>query len=307
LTALEWATTTRDPSLRRELLTFVVAGGGFSGVECMAAIEDLLHGALHYYPDLSPHDMKFMLVTLDPRLLPEVDKRLGAYVAEKFRKRQIDVRLGVGICAVTERSVTLTSGEVIPTRTAIWTGGIKVNPLLQSIDLPKDQRGALRVSGHLQVIDHPTIFALGDCAAVPRPDGHGFYTSTAQNALREGPVAAENIAALIRGSSALTTFKYRPIGSLASLGQRQAIAEIGGLRLSGLLAWFAWRTIYLAKMPTLANKTRIGLDWIKELITPVDTVQLPITRESVDGVMARHSVSAADAAPTAQMVSPPSA
>jgi NADH:ubiquinone reductase (H+-translocating) len=304
LTMLEWANTTRDPKLRRELLTFVMAGGGFSGVECIAALEDLLHGALKYYPDIPPDDMRFILAPLDQRLLAEVDERLGAYVVEKFRKRDIDVRLGVGVSAVTERSATLTTGEVIPTRTVIWTGGIKVNPVLQSVDLPKDQRGALKVNRRLQVINHPTIFALGDCAAVPLPSRQGFYTSTAQNALRQGPVAAENITALIRGSSALKTFKYRPLGSLASLGQRQAIAEIGALRLSGLLAWFAWRTIYLAKMPTLANKIRVGLDWIKELITPVDTVQLPIIRENLGVVLARHSANttSSNEAPSAPTV-----
>jgi NADH dehydrogenase len=131
----------------------------------------------------------------------------------------------------------------------------------------------------LEVIGHSNIFALGDCAAVPLPTGQGLYTPTAQNALQQGLVAAENIAALISGSRQLKSFTFQPKGSLASLGQRQAIAEIGNLRLSGLPAWLAWRAIYLAKMPTLANKLRVGLDWIKELVTPVDTVQLPIWSE----------------------------
>lgn len=281
LTLLELANTTRDPQRRREMLTFVMAGGGFSGVEGIAALEDLMHGALRYYPDITGEDMRFILTSLDQRLLTEVDPRLGAYVVERFRKRDIDVRLGVGLAAVTAHNATLTTGEVIPTHMVIWTGGIKVNPILQRVELPRDRRGALRVNGQLQVAEHPTIFAIGDCAAVPLPDGQGFYTPTAQNAIRQGSVAAENIAAQIRGACTLKAFRYRPIGSLASLGQRQAIAEIGNLRLSGLPAWLAWRAIYLAKMPTLADKVRVGLDWIKELITPVDTVQIPIVRESL--------------------------
>ena len=304
LAMLELANTTRDPQQRRELLTFVMAGGGFSGVEGIAALEDLVHGALRYYPDITPDDLRFILAPLGMRLLPEVDERLGAYVVEKFRKREIDVRLGVGVTAVSERSATLTTGEIIPTRTVIWTGGIKVNPVLQRVDLPRSKHGSLLVNKQLQVVDHPTIFALGDCAAVPLPDGQGFYTPTAQNAIRQGTVAAENVAALIRRAGRLKTFQYRPIGSLASLGQRQAIAEIGNLRLSGLLAWLAWRAIYLAKMPTLADKVRVGLDWIKELITPVDTVQIPLSKEDLGVALARHP---ANATPHAPLATPPSA
>ncbi|MGE5334325.1 MAG: NAD(P)/FAD-dependent oxidoreductase [Nitrososphaerota archaeon] len=281
LTMLELANTTRDPQRRRDLLTFVMAGGGFSGVEGIAALEDLIHGALRYYPDITRDDIRFILAPLETRLLSEVDERLGAYVVEQFRHRGIDVRLGVGVTAVSERSATLTTGEVIPTHTVIWAGGTKVNPVVQRFDLPRNTAGALLVNRRLQVVDHPAVFALGDCAAVPLPEGQGFYTPTAQNAIRQGAVAAENIAALIRGSTGLKTFRFRPMGSLASLGQRQAIAEIGNVRFSGLPAWLAWRAIYLAKMPTVANKVRVGLDWLKELITPVDTVQIPIHGENV--------------------------
>lgn len=296
LTMLELANTMRDPQQRRELLTFVMAGGGFSGVEGIAALEDLVHEALHYYPDIARDELRFILTSLETRLLMEVDERLGAYVVEKFRKRGIDVRLGVGVTAVSERSATLTTGEIIPTHTVIWTGGIRVNPVIQALGLPRSKQGNLAVNRRLQVVDHPTIFAVGDCAAVPLPGGKGFYTPTAQNAIRQGVVAAENIAALIRGSRGLKTFQYRPIGSLASLGQRQAIAEIGNLRFSGLPAWLAWRAIYLAKMPTLANKVRVGLDWLKELITPVDTVQIPINREVMGDVLARYGANTAPSA-----------
>jgi NADH dehydrogenase len=298
LTMLELANTTHNLKLRTELLTFVMAGGGFSGVEGIAALEDLLRGALHYYPDIHPHELRFILAPLEQRLLSEVDERLGAYVVRNFRRRDIEVRLGVGVSAVTEHSAILTTGDVIPTRTVIWTGGIRVNPVLQNFDLPKNKRGALQVNSRLQVIDHPNIFTLGDCAAVPLPNGQGLYTPTAQNALQQGLVAAENIAALISGSRRLKSFTFQPKGSLASLGQRQAIAEIGNLRLSGLPAWLAWRAIYLAKMPTLANKLRVGLDWIKELVTPVDTVQLPIwSEDSRDTASLLRADSAGDETP----------
>ncbi|MGO8950710.1 MAG: NAD(P)/FAD-dependent oxidoreductase [Ktedonobacterales bacterium] len=279
LTMLERAETTQDPKKRRELLTFVVAGGGFSAVEGIAALEDLAHGALRYYPAIRRGELKFILAPHGNRLLEQIDQRLGEYVVKKFSTRDIDVRLGVGVSDVTDRTATLTTGEIIPTRTVVWTAGIEVNPLLQGVDLPKDRHGALQVNNRLQVAGHPNIFALGDCAAVPVPDGQGFYAPTAQNAIREGPVAADNIAALLHNSGNLKAFDYRPIGSLASLGQRQAVAQIGRLQLSGLPAWFAWRGIYLAKLPTVADRVLVALNWITDLVAPVDIVQIPLGRQ----------------------------
>jgi NADH dehydrogenase len=236
--------------------------------------------------------MRFILAPHGKRLLEEVDPRLGEYVVEKFGQRTIDVRLGVGVNAVTDRSATLTTGEVVPTRMVIWTGGIMVNPVLHDVALPKNAHGAIVVDGQLQVPDHPTIFALGDCAAVPLPDGSGFYAPTAQNSERQGPVAAANIAAMIHGSSERRTFTFKPIGSLASLGHREAVAQIGNLRLSGLPAWFAWRGIYLAKLPTLTDKIRVGLDWLTDLFAPVDTVQIPIIRENLGATLTRLQLDA---------------
>jgi NADH dehydrogenase len=281
LTMLERADATTDARRRRELLTFVVAGGGYSGVEGIAAMEDLAFGALRYYPDIHPGELRFILAPHGARLLDQIAPELGDYAVEKFRQRTIDVRLGVGVTSVAEASVTLSNGEVIPTRTVVWTAGIEVNPVLQSVDLPKDRHGALQVNGQLQVRGHPNIFALGDCASVPMADG-GFYAPTAQNAIREGPIAATNVATLVRGSktAGIKTFDYKPIGSLASLGQRQAVAQIGPLRLSGLPAWFAWRGIYLAKLPTLGDKMLVFFDWITDLFAPVDIVQLQIDRNT---------------------------
>jgi NADH dehydrogenase len=276
---LEWAHTAPNPQTRRELLTFVVAGGGFSGVEGIAALEDLAHGALRFYPGIRPEEIRFILAPHGNRLLPEVDQRLGEYVVKRFQGRTIDVRLGVGVTEVTSRSATLTTGEVIPTRTVVWTAGIEVNPLLQNVNLPKDRHGALTVNNRLQVDGHPNIFAVGDCAAVPVSIGQGTYAPTAQNAIREGPVAAENIVGLIKKTGSLKAFEYQPIGSLASLGHRQAVAQIGRIQLSGLPAWFAWRGIYLFKLPTLADRMLVLLNWFTDLVAPVDVVQIPQGRQ----------------------------
>jgi NADH dehydrogenase len=273
----------------------------------IGALEDLAHGALRFYPGIRPSELRFILAPHGSRLLAEVDQRLGEYVVQKFKSRDIDVRLGVGVTAVTARSATLSTGEIIPTRTVVWTTGVEVNPVLQRVDLPKDRHGALVVNNRLQVEGHPHIFALGDCAAVPVPDGDGTYSLTAQNATREGPVAAKNVAAMVRKVGSLRAFDYKPMGSLASLGCRQAVAQIEQLHLSGLLAWFAWRGVYLFKLPTLADRMLVLLDWMTDLVAPVDIVQVPLGRKRFVGAMVPdESRTAAPPQPTAKEQQPAS-
>jgi NADH:ubiquinone reductase (H+-translocating) len=276
LEMLELASVSRDAELRRELLTFVFCGGGFSGIEGAAAIEDLVHEALRYYPAIAPDEPRFILAPHGDRLLAQIDERLGAYVLEAFRKRSVDVRLGVGVTAVTDRSATLSTGEVLPTRTVMWAAGIDVNPLLHDVDLPKDAHGALRVGRNLQVEGHDNIFALGDCAAVPTATPGAFYAPTAQNAEREGPVAAANILALLSGEPASHTFDYKPIGSLASLGHREAVAQVKGIKLAGVVAWLAWRGVYLGKMPRFSRKLQVALDWTGDLFSPAEITYVPM-------------------------------
>ena len=276
LEMLELAEASNDPDKRRELLTFVFSGGGFSGVEGAAAVEDLVHGALRYFKTIQPEEATFILTPHGDRLLAQIDEKLGQYVVKRLAKRAVDVRLGVGVTEVTERSATLSTGEVVPTRTVLWAAGIQVSPLLRDVDLPKDEHGAIQVDANLQVTGHDNVFALGDCAAIPTPDGKGFYAPTAQNASREGKVAGENLLALLRGDRPDRVFEYRPIGSLASLGHRQAVAQIKGLKLAGLPAWFLWRGIYLGKLPGFSRKFQVAVDWIGDLFSPVETTYFPL-------------------------------
>lgn len=276
LEMLELASVSHDPALRRELLTFVFCGGGFSGIEGAAAIEDLVHEALRYYPAIAPDEPRFILAPHGDRLLAQIDERLGDYVLAAFQKRRVDVRLGVGVTEVTARNATLSTGEVVPTRTVMWAAGIEVNPLLHDVDLPKDAHGAVQVGRNLQVAGHDNVFALGDSAAVPTATPGSFYAPTAQNAEREGPVAAANILALLRGAPADHTFDYKPVGSLASLGHREAVAQFKGVKLSGVAAWFMWRGVYLAKMPRFSRKLQVALDWTGNLFSPAEITYLPI-------------------------------
>lgn len=274
LLMLEQADASDDPALRRELLTFVAAGGGYAGLEGLGQLVDFVTKALRFYPSIRPEELRFILASRGKQLLEGIDERLGRYVVGRLEARGVEVRLGVTVSAVSDRSVHLSPGEALPTRTVLWAAGVEVNPLVRSLDLPRTEHGALRVTPTLQVVGHPHIFALGDCAAVPRAEG-GTYAPTAQHATRQAAHAAANLVAHIRGR-ALRPFRFRSLGSLASIGHYQAVAQIGGLPLAGLPAWLAWRAVYLAKLPSFDRKLRVALDWLLEWLLPTDVVQLPI-------------------------------
>jgi NADH:ubiquinone reductase (H+-translocating) len=276
LEMLELASVSHDPTLRRELLTFVFCGGGFSGIEGAAALEDLVHEALRFYPTIGADEPRFILAPHGDRLLAQIDERLGVYVLERLRRRGVDVRLGVGVDEVTARSATLSTGETVPTRTVLWAAGIEVNPLLRAVDLPKNTHGALQVGRNLQVSGHDNVFALGDCAAVPTAKAGSFYAPTAQNAEREGRVVAANIAASLHGRPAQSIFDYAPVGSLASLGHREAVAQVKGVKVTGVAAWLLWRGVYLGKLPRFSRKLQVTLDWTGDLFSPAEITYLPM-------------------------------
>lgn len=274
LATLELADITPDQADRRALLTFLAAGGGYAGVEGLGQLTDFIHKALRFYPNIDRSELRFILASHGKKLLEQVDDKLGRYVVTKLGERGVDVRLGVSVTEVTTASATLEPGGVLPTCTVLWAAGIAINPLLSQVPLPKDKRGAIQVEPTLRVVGHARVFALGDCAAVPRGDGT-FYAPTAQNALREGSTVAQNIAASI-ANMPLRRFRFNPIGSLASIGNYEAVAQVWNIPFSGLLAWFAWRAIYLFKLPDVGRKVRVLLDWILEFVLPTDIVQLPV-------------------------------
>ena len=274
LSMLELADVSTDPEERREMLTFVAAGGGYAGIEGLGQLIDFVEKALRYYPTLRREELRFILASRGDRLLEQIDEKLGKYVVDVLKDRGVDVRLGVTVTRVTERITELKPGGVIPTRTVLWAAGIAVNPLVVGLDLPKTKYGALKVEPTLQVVGHPNIFALGDCAAVPKT-GEETYAPTAQNAIRQAHFAAHNLVAAIRGGRQ-RPFQYTPIGSLASLGHFQAVAQIAGVPLRGFLAWFAWRTVYLFKLPELSRKIRVAVDWALDILLPTNIVQMPV-------------------------------
>ncbi len=272
---------------RESLLTFVVAGGGFAGVETIGSMNDFLKEALPYYPNLRPEMIRVVLVHPDEFVLPELGEELGRYASRKLAERGIEIRANTKIKAVTSHGVELTDGADIPTRTLIWTAGISPHPLLEKVPLPKE-RQRLKVNGAMGVEGYPGIWALGDCAVIPDEHG-GYQPPTAQHASREGKLLAHNIVANRRGKD-LVSFRFNTLGLLASIGRRTGVARILGINFSGFVAWWLWRTIYLLKLPRLEKKLRVALDWTLDVFFAKDLVQYlherstPVVNTSIAGL-----------------------
>ena len=272
-----------SPEARRAMLTFVVAGGGFAGVETVAEIADFLHAARRFYRRIQPDDVRVVLVHAGPQILPELGESLGEYAARELRKSEVEIFVETQVASATPREVALTSGETIPSRTLVWTAGVTPSPLLATLPCTRNTRGQVLVNEFLEVPGPPGMWALGDCAEVRDPDTGQPYPPTAQHAIRQGKIIAENIAASIQGGPK-RAFRYKPLGVLASLGRRSAVAEILGFRFAGFFAWWLWRTIYLMKLPSFDRKVRVAVDWTLDLIFPRDIVLLKILiRQSAGG------------------------
>ena len=269
---LELADSEPDDVERRRQLTFVVAGGGFAGTETIAELFDLVRGVLRYYPNIKSTELRFVLIHSRDRILPELGAELGDYALSKLQARGIEFLLNSRVRGATPQGVLLEESQSVPTCTLVWTAGNQPNPLLRGLPCERNRSSAVIVDSSLQVNGLNNVWAVGDCAEIPDPDNEGrSYPPTAQHALREGKLLAENIAAVISGKP-LKPFRFRAIGVLVGLGHRTAAAEIRGWRFSGLIAWLMWRSIYLSKLPGMEKKVRVTLDWIIDLFFPRDIV-----------------------------------
>lgn len=288
---LEHADMQTDPQTRKKMLTFVIAGGGFAGVETAAEIRDFLDIACRYYPNLRHDEISVVLVHAGARIMPEINAELAGYALEKLRQRKVEVVLNTKVRSATSASVTLSNDEEIATKTLIWTAGVATSPLVAHLPCARNKRGQVKVNEHLQVPDAPNVWALGDCAEIINPKTEEPYPPTAQHAIRQGKVVAENITASIRGGDK-KPFVYDPLGMLVSLGRRSAVAEILGFKFSGFFAWWLWRTIYLFKLPGLERKVRVALDWTLDLFFTRDIVLLKVfmrkPASEVDGDIAQN-------------------
>ena len=278
---LEKADIETDEGLKKALITFVVVGGGFSGVETIGELQEMVHLVLPSYRNVRPEDVRFVLVHGQERILPEVVPSLGTYAEAKLRSRGIEILLNTRSKAATSESVFLEGREPIPTRTIVCTIGNAPTPLLGTLGCPTE-RGRLVVDETTAVPGFAGVWSLGDCAAVPDTVAGGTYAPTAQNAIRQAKVCADNIVATLRGEPR-RSFRFKGLGSLASIGGRSAVAQVMGLRLSGFVAWWMWRTIYLMKLPGWERRLRVAIDWTLDLLFPRNLVQLRVFRtEKVD-------------------------
>jgi NADH:ubiquinone reductase (H+-translocating) len=266
---LEEANSECNPSDRQSLLTFVVAGGGFAGVETVAALNDFVREALPFYPNLSENMLRVMLVHSGSVILPELGESLGRYSEKVLAQRGVEIRHNTRVKRMTDGDIVLTDDTSIPSRTLVWTAGTVPNPLVSSLPCGKE-RGRLIVNQFLGVPDWPDVWAVGDCAFVPDTRNPGkSHPPTAQHAIREGKVVAQNIAAAL-ADRPLKSFSFRTIGLLASIGRRMGVARIFGFNFSGFFAWWMWRTVYLSKLPGLDKKVRVAFDWTLDLLFPKD-------------------------------------
>jgi NADH dehydrogenase len=272
---LELADTTGDDAERRRLLTLVVVGGGFTGVEAAGEMVELFRSVERFYPHVRKDDVNIVLVEGGPTLLPGLPARMGQYSERDLRRRGVRVITGDGVKSADDDGLELASGRRIETRTIIWSAGVRPRSLAVSGEVPRGKHGTFAVGADMRVPGCESVWALGDCAAIPDGNG-GFYPPTAQHAIREGPVLADNIVAALRGKPA-KAFRYTALGMMASLGARKAVAQLPGNRvLTGFLAWFLWRSYYLSRLPGLDRKLRVAFDWTLELLFPRDISELRV-------------------------------
>jgi NADH dehydrogenase len=274
LEALDVADNHPDEAERMAMLTVVVAGGGFAGAETAGAVNDLLREAIRFYPHLREDMLRIILAHQGEVILPELSESLGRYAQAQLKQRGVDVRLGTGVAGYDGKELALTDGTKIATRLVVWTAGITVSPLVSGLPCAT-QQGRVLVNTCMQVPQWPGVWALGDCASVPDSlNPRKYCPPTAQHAIRQAAVLAGNIVAEMRGQ-ALQPFRFKMLGMLAAIGRRAGVAEILGMRFSGIIAWGLWRAIYLFKLPGLQKKVRVALDWALDLVFSKDIVELP--------------------------------
>ena len=271
---MEIADVTRYEDIKRRALTFVVAGGGFSGVETMGELMEMIHRVRHLYPNIQPENIRAILIQRGAQLLPEMSGKLGEFALKKLQQRGVDVWLNTGIKSASRYSVTTSDGRSVATNTIVTTIGNGPSQFIEGLPIQL-HRGKIPVNRLLQVEGLNHIWSLGDVAQIPLSDSTGkdgaenpqFAPPSAQFARREGKILAHNIVASLQGK-VLRRFEYQSIGSLASLGGYSGVAEIAGFRLTGIFAWMLWRFIYIGLLPSVTARIRVALNWLFDYFMP---------------------------------------
>ena len=276
IASLELADVTRDASERARLLTFVIVGGGYTGVEGAGEWIDLFRSVIPFYRTIARGEVRIVLIEAGPALLAGLPPAMGRYTMKNLAARGVELHVGDAVTALDERAIRLASGAVIPTATVLWSAGVRPTPVVRDLPLQHARNGGVVVERDFSVPGRPGIWALGDCAWIPMKAQGEWYPMTAQHAIREGPALAKNIAAALHGERT-APFDFTALGTMASLGARRGVAALaGGFVLTGFPAWFLWRTYYLLRLPGLDRKVRVGLDWLLGLIFRRDIAELRV-------------------------------
>jgi NADH dehydrogenase len=271
---LEIAETLEDGVARREYLTYVFVGAGYAGLEGLAELQDFAADIIDLYPRCRVTGMRWILVEATQRVMPEIPPKLADFAVRELRFRGIEIRTSTTLDEVTATTARLSDGEIVPTRTLVWTAGVKAHPVVARLGLPLDEKGRIETDSRLQVKGFDDIWAIGDCAAVPDPARKGMpCPPTAQHAIRQGRVVGRNVAAAIAGNR-LRRFRYKTKGVFVDMGRREAVAMTGPITWSGTPAWLLARTYHLAMMPGLGRRARLLVDWNIGLLFGRDTAEL---------------------------------
>ena len=286
---LEQAENETNPILRKSFLNFVVAGGGFAGIETAGELMDLILDARKHYHSIHKNDLKVVVIEALPMILPGFNEKLAEFAKQKLIERGIDIKLQTAITSFDGNEVTTKSIDQNPkdpldeskvdsirTKTLIWTAGVTPVSTIQRSMLKTD-RGKVIVNDYLEVQDFPGVFAIGDCALFLNPETKRPFPPTAQIAEAQAKTAAKNLIALIKNSKK-EKFEYHSKGQMAIIGKRSGIATFLGMNISGFWAWLIWRSVYLSKIPTLDKQIRVLLDWVIDLFFDRDISRLKIMK-----------------------------
>jgi NADH dehydrogenase len=279
LLMMELAAQTGSIELQQKFLTFTVVGAGFAGVEIIGEINHFVRKSVKQaYPTIIDTNIKMILISSRDEILPELDKKLGKAARSYLEKVGVRIITNVKAIDAGESHVELTDGEIIPCTTLIWTGGVTTNSIIESLGCEHGEGSKVLVDRYLRLKEHPEVFALGDCAAIPDADTGKFYPPTAQHALRESKIVAHNIKKLLTERSNLKEFSYHSKGMMATIGNRAGVVSLMGHSVTGVLAWIIWRSYYLSHLPTFEKKVRIGTDWVINLFFGVDLTLIGETK-----------------------------
>jgi NADH dehydrogenase len=254
----------------------VIVGGGYTGCEAAGEVIDLFGSITKFYENIKLSDVRLVLIEAGTSLLAGLPAPMGVYTQKNLASRGAEIIMGDPVTCIDDQAITLKSGTSIPTATVIWSAGVRPTPVLKNLPLQHARNGGIVVNRDMSVPDRPGMWALGDCAWIPTGKPDEWYPMTAQHAIREGPALAANIVATLRGQPT-KPFNFTALGTMASLGAHKGVAALpNNAVITGFVAWFLWRSYYLARLPGLDRKVRVALDWFLGLIFPRDIAELRV-------------------------------